>query len=92
MCNDQDNPGQQDLAVKVVDIEHIERNKVPAYNESINMKKEVRSFESEVQLLKNLHHERIVTYFGTERKDGKLYIFMEYMAGVWSGYVMAAFI
>lgn len=83
MCNDQDSPGQGPLAVKVVDIEHIERSKVPpTQNDSVNMKKEVRSFESEVQLLKNLHHERIVTYFGTERKDGKLYIFMEYMPGV----------
>ena len=43
---------------------------------------EVRSFETELQLLKNLRHERIVTYTGTERADGKLYIFMEYMPGV----------
>ena len=43
---------------------------------------EVRSFETELQLLKNLRHERIVAYFGTDRADGKLYIFMEYMPGV----------
>ncbi len=43
---------------------------------------EVRSFETELQLLKNLRHERIVTYDGTERADGKLYIFMEFMPGV----------
>ena len=43
---------------------------------------EVRSFETELQLLKNLRHERIVAYFGTDRGDGKLYIFMEYMPGV----------
>jgi serine/threonine protein kinase len=43
---------------------------------------EVRSFETELQLLKNLRHERIVAYFGTDRTDGKLYIFMEYMPGV----------
>lgn len=43
---------------------------------------EVRSFETELQLLKNLRHERIVTYYGTDRTDGKLYIFMEYMPGV----------
>ena len=43
---------------------------------------EVRSFETELQLLKNLRHERIVMYFGTERTDGKLHIFMEYMPGV----------
>ena len=42
----------------------------------------MRSFETELQLLKNLRHERIVTYDGTERADGKLYIFMEFMPGV----------
>ena len=42
----------------------------------------MRSFETELQLLKNLRHERIVTYYGTDRTDGKLYIFMEYMPGV----------
>ena len=46
------------------------------------MQKEVRSFETEVQLLKNLRHERIVTYYGTERKEGRLHIFIEYMPGV----------
>ncbi len=50
--------------------------------DSLSMHKEIRSFESEVQLLKNLHHDRIVRYFGTERKEGKLYIFMEFMPGV----------
>ena len=48
---------------------------------SLNMQ-EVNSFETELQLLKNLRHERIVVYFGTERGEGKLYIFMEYMPGV----------
>ena len=43
---------------------------------------EVRSFETELQLLKILRHERIVMYYGTERTDGKLHIFMEYMPGV----------
>ena len=42
----------------------------------------MRSFETELQLLKNLRHERIVIYFGTDRSDGKLFIFMEYMPGV----------
>lgn len=78
MCTDLDT--QVDLAVKVVDIDHIEKSKPTV--DSLNMRKEVRSFESEVQLLKNLHHERIVMYYGTERKDYKLYIFMEYLPGV----------
>ena len=47
----------------------------------------MRSFETELQLLKNLRHERIVTYYGTERTDGKLSIFMEYMPGVRSKWV-----
>ena len=56
---------------------------------------EVRSFETELQLLKNLRHERVVTYYGTDRADGKLYIFMEYMPGVrgrtlQSGYLVIA--
>ena len=42
----------------------------------------MKSFETELQLLKNLRHERIVAYFGTDRADGKLFIFMEYMPGV----------
>ena len=42
----------------------------------------MRSFEAELQLLRNLRHERIVIYYGTERADGNLYIFMEYMPGV----------
>ena len=46
---------------------------------------EVRSFETELQLLKNLRHERIVAYFGTDRGEGKLFIFMEYMPGVSTG-------
>ena len=78
LCTDLDT--QRDLAVKIVDIDHIERGKPTV--DSLSMHKEIRSFESEVQLLKNLHHERIVRYFGTERKDGKLCIFMEFMPGV----------
>ena len=43
---------------------------------------EVRSCETELQLLQNLRHERIVTYYGTDIRDGKLCIFMEFMLGV----------
>ena len=78
LCTDQET--QRDLAVKVVDIDHIERGKHTM--DSLSMHKEIRSFETEVQLLRNLHHERIVSYYGTDRKDGKLYIFMEYLPGV----------
>lgn len=40
--------------------------------------------ECEIQLLKNLRHERIVQYYGCLRDHGEktLTIFMEYMPGV----------
>lgn len=40
--------------------------------------------ECEIQLLKNLHHERIVQYYGCLRDHNEktLTIFMEYMPGV----------
>ncbi|XP_071967176.1 mitogen-activated protein kinase kinase kinase 3 [Engystomops pustulosus] len=45
--------------------------------------KEVSALECEIQLLKNLHHERIVQYYGCLRDKGEktLTIFMEYMPG-----------
>uniref|UniRef100_A0A8C1VYM3 Mitogen-activated protein kinase kinase kinase 3-like n=1 Tax=Cyprinus carpio TaxID=7962 RepID=A0A8C1VYM3_CYPCA len=45
--------------------------------------KEVSALECEIQLLKNLHHERIVQYYGCLRDhiEKTLTIFMEYMPG-----------
>lgn len=45
---------------------------------------EVSTLECEIQLLKNLHHERIVQYYGCLRDHNEktLTIFMEYMPGV----------
>ncbi|XP_077398233.1 mitogen-activated protein kinase kinase kinase 3 [Festucalex cinctus] len=45
--------------------------------------KEVSALECEIQLLKNLHHERIVQYYGClrDRNERTLTIFMEYMPG-----------
>lgn len=45
---------------------------------------EVSALECEIQLLKNLRHERIVQYYGCLRDHGEktLTIFMEYMPGV----------
>ncbi|XP_017552980.1 mitogen-activated protein kinase kinase kinase 3 [Pygocentrus nattereri] len=45
--------------------------------------KEVSTLECEIQLLKNLHHERIVQYYGCLRDHNEktLTIFMEYMPG-----------
>ena len=43
---------------------------------------EVKALECEIQLLKNIQHERIVQYFGCHESDKVLSIFMEYMPGV----------
>ncbi|KAL1006250.1 hypothetical protein UPYG_G00069750 [Umbra pygmaea] len=45
--------------------------------------KEVNALECEIQLLKNLHHERIVQYYGSTRDldKRKLTIFVEFMPG-----------
>lgn len=45
---------------------------------------EVSALECEIQLLKNLRHERIVQYYGCLRDHNEktLTIFMEYMPGV----------
>lgn len=51
--------------------------------ESPETSKEVSALECEIQLLKNLHHERIVQYYGCLRDHSEktLTIFMEYMPG-----------
>ncbi|XP_068605832.1 mitogen-activated protein kinase kinase kinase 3 [Brachionichthys hirsutus] len=51
--------------------------------ESPETSKEVGALECEIQLLKNLHHERIVQYYGSlrDRSDKTLTIFMEFMPG-----------
>lgn len=43
---------------------------------------EVQALMSEIELLRVLRHERIVQYYGTERKPEYLCIFMEYVSGV----------
>jgi len=44
--------------------------------------KEVLALQDEIQLLKDLRHDRIVLYYGTERDARHLCIFMEYVPGV----------
>ena len=46
------------------------------------MVQEVEALRSEIQLLKSLHHERIVQYYGTLEQPDVLSIFMEYLPGV----------
>lgn len=51
---------------------------------SSSVVQEVSALECEIQLLKNLCHERIVQYYGCLRDtmERTLSIFMEYMPGV----------
>ena len=42
----------------------------------------VESLEKEIQLLQNLKHDQIVQYYGTERTDTSVRIFMEFMPRV----------
>ena len=42
----------------------------------------MKALEAEIELLKHLNHERIVTYFGTAHDSHSICIFMEYLAGV----------
>ena len=43
---------------------------------------EVKALECEIQLLKNICHDRIVQYYGCCENDVSLCIFMEFMPGV----------
>ncbi|KAJ3695932.1 hypothetical protein LUZ60_001309 [Juncus effusus] len=46
-------------------------------DQGINAKQAMIPLEQEVSLLSRLQHENIVQYYGTEQKEGKLYIFLE---------------
>lgn len=51
---------------------------------------EVSALECEIQLLKNLQHDRIVQYYGClkDQAEKTLSIFMEYMPGVRVGPIL----
>uniref|UniRef100_A0A3B3R6G7 Mitogen-activated protein kinase kinase kinase 2 n=1 Tax=Paramormyrops kingsleyae TaxID=1676925 RepID=A0A3B3R6G7_9TELE len=72
LCYDADTG--RELAVKQVQFDP----------DSPETSKEVSALECEIQLLKNLFHERIVQYYGCLRdtQEKTLSIFMEYMPGV----------
>eukprot|EP00052_Salpingoeca_macrocollata_P001579 m.26353 g.26353 ORF g.26353 m.26353 type:complete len:395 (+) comp11500_c0_seq1:347-1531(+) len=61
-----------ELAVKQVELH--------PNNDDVNLR-EVQALEAEIALLKNMRHERIVTYYGTDRTAEYLTIFMEYVPG-----------
>ncbi|XP_065834384.1 mitogen-activated protein kinase kinase kinase 3-like [Oscarella lobularis] len=70
MCHDR-NTGRE-LAVKQVDITHAN---------DMQAQKEVQALETEMEIYRNLKHDRVVQYYGTERTECVLSIFMEYMPG-----------
>ncbi|XP_035661118.1 mitogen-activated protein kinase kinase kinase 2-like isoform X3 [Branchiostoma floridae] len=70
LCYDADTG--RELALKQV---HLDPKNVEA------SKQEVKALECEIQLLKNLQHERIVQYYGCIQDENRLCIFMEYMPG-----------
>jgi len=59
------------FAVKVVKME-------PQYTET---REEVKVLKNEICILKKLRHVRIVSYYGSEQKDGHLHLFLDFMAG-----------
>ncbi|XP_067942703.1 mitogen-activated protein kinase kinase kinase 3-like [Watersipora subatra] len=69
LCYDADTG--RELAVKQVNLGTVDSQ----------VSKEVRALESEILLLKNLHHERIVQYMGADTIQNTLSIFIEYMPG-----------
>ena len=42
----------------------------------------VESLEKEISVLQKITHNRIIQYYGTERTESSVRIFMEYMPGV----------
>ncbi|KAL5005591.1 hypothetical protein ScPMuIL_016749 [Solemya velum] len=69
LCYDKDTG--RELAVKQVTL----------VNMNAETSKEVRALENEILLLRNVHHERIVQYYGCQQNRTCLSIFMEYMPG-----------
>ncbi|XP_062220420.1 mitogen-activated protein kinase kinase kinase 1a-like [Phragmites australis] len=50
---------------------------VSLLDQGLNAKQRICQLEHEISLLSRLEHENIVRYFGTDKEDGKLYIFLE---------------
>ncbi|KAK3155396.1 hypothetical protein QOZ80_2BG0202770 [Eleusine coracana subsp. coracana] len=50
---------------------------VSLVDQGLNAKQRILQLEHEISLLSRLEHENIVQYFGTDKEDGKLYIFLE---------------
>ncbi|CAF0951140.1 unnamed protein product [Adineta steineri] len=69
LCYDVDNGSE--LAIKQIPIREI----------NSDITREMKFLEGEINIYKQLDHERIVRYHGVLRTDDYLQIFMEYMAG-----------
>ena len=46
------------------------------------LKQEVKALQSEIKLLQDLRHPRVVRYYGSHEEPHVLSIFMEYVPGV----------
>lgn len=44
-------------------------------------RKRISALEMEIEILKELQHENIVKYIGTQKTQNKLLIFLEYLSG-----------
>lgn len=61
---------------------NVSKDKKKQQNNELNIyRKMVESLQNEINLLKELHHENIVTYYGSSQESGHLNIFLEYVPG-----------
>ncbi|XP_011624929.1 mitogen-activated protein kinase kinase kinase YODA isoform X2 [Amborella trichopoda] len=54
---------------------------VTLFSDDSKSKESVKQLAQEIALLSRLRHQNIVQYFGSETKDDKLYIYLEYVSG-----------
>ncbi|XP_046859283.1 mitogen-activated protein kinase kinase kinase 2-like [Xenia sp. Carnegie-2017] len=69
LCHDTDNG--RELAVKQIDTGIT----------TTAQQKEINTLEVEIDLLKTINHNAIVSYYGTQQTGTRIWIFMEYMPG-----------
>lgn len=74
----------QIMAVKQINLKILNKDeevfKYIKKNINLNPKK-ISALEMEIEILKELNHENIVKYIGTQKTKDKLLIFLEYLSG-----------
>ncbi|EGA61135.1 Ste11p [Saccharomyces cerevisiae FostersO] len=76
-ANSDENNEQEEQQEKIEDVGAVSH---PKTNQNIH-RKMVDALQHEMNLLKELHHENIVTYYGASQEGGNLNIFLEYVPG-----------